>query len=76
MPPFRGLVWAGNHQQYVAWLRSNQLDPNAFRYLHDIKDVLGVRDIPIVLVGTWSQSKHRWEIEEVIAENSLKVVFG
>jgi hypothetical protein len=50
-------VLAGNYQQYTFWLRSNNLDPKRFKYIHMWTDLLGLNNARYITTGTFYERK-------------------
>lgn len=47
------IIWAGDHNQAMRYARMQGLKRDEFLYLWEEQDLRGIRDCPIVKVGTW-----------------------
>ena len=57
-PTTKTLVVGGRMQEAEGFIRDLGLDPRAFRASFDpVRDMRGCRDLPIILVGTYTQRR-------------------
>lgn len=50
------VVIAGNHKQYLRFLRDEQLNPRQVRYISREEQLVGLRDVRIIFDGDYLRS--------------------
>jgi hypothetical protein len=71
------LVVAGNYREYNDWIKRNHLSPQEYQYIGDLRQVRGLRQAKIYLVGNYHRSSlyndlSCWSL--IKKENEIKIV--
>ena len=56
-------IVAGHYSEFAAFKERKSGDGHSYRYLHDINDIIGLRNIKGFYIGSW---RNRQDIEHVI----------
>lgn len=60
-------VMAGTHAQFLNWRKQTQTDPTSVSYLSDARQLMGIQQCRVTLVGTYYDRKDWIYISQALA---------
>jgi len=72
MPQIKGLVLAGNYEEYIYWMKQHGFGSHEYRYVSPNPEVIMGFHAPVFGVGTWQENCTKLQLEVALANGMFE----